>query len=146
MGPPWEGQRGRTSCRNPSSKRRDCAHLFLSSWEISLAFWEVSDSMPWELEGTGVGELQTCLPASLSSLLTVAWLTCLALRPQLRLCAPAEPRHPAGCDSCTGIRMQWGWTGLAWWECSEGLDGGVCCECPRASEKAGCGGGEAVAT
>lgn len=121
MEPPWEDKRGRTQ----SSKRRP---------------------MPWELEGTRAGELQTCLPASLGFLLAVSWLTCLALRLQLRLCASAEPRHPAGCDTCTGLRMQWGQPGLAWWECGEGLDGSVCCECPRASEKAGCGGRDSVAT
>lgn len=46
MGPPWEGQRGRTSYRSQSSKKRDCAHLSLSSWEFSLAFWEVPTPMP----------------------------------------------------------------------------------------------------
>lgn len=58
--------------------------------------------MPWEQEATGVGELQTCLPASLSFLMTVGWLACLALGPQLRLCAQQSP------DSLLDVNHAWG--------------------------------------
>lgn len=110
----WEGLYGATlgeqERKDPKLKEKgQCVHLSsLSSWEISLAFWELPSPMPWEPEGTGAGELQTCLPASLGFLLAVGWLTCLALRLQLRLCASAEPRHPADVTHAQGLECSGG--------------------------------------